>query len=267
MAKRGKKEDGDMRNGLSVLAAKGALQRTFDADVIQSIRYMATDLTLNTELPPRVAIIAALRGEGVTFTAVAMGLTLASDTSANICVVELNWWAPGMISLLDPKVIAAEHNRMRRGRQDRVKKEPPPVSTALADYPGVANVLAGEVSLDDAIIHTDMPNFDLLPAGELSIAKRPSAARSSALRKLLDQLSERYDYLFLDIPAIRTTSDAIALVTLANACIVVVQHGATSTASVQNAMDEVKVMTMLGVVLNKVSINMPDWIRSLVPQE
>jgi Mrp family chromosome partitioning ATPase len=261
MAKRSKKEV-DLGNVLSLRAANGALQRTFDADVIQSIRYMSTELTLNRDLPPRVALIASLRGEGVTHTAVALGLTLASDTGANVCVIELNWWSPGMLRLLDPKAITAEPSK-----KGRSKSQPPQALPAPADYRGLSNVLAGEISLSDAIIHSDLPNFDLLPAGELLIAKRPSTARSTALRQVLDQMSERYDHLLLDIPAVRTTSDSIALASLANACIVVAHQGATSTASVQKALDDVKSLTMLGVVLNKVSISMPNWIRSLVPQE
>jgi Mrp family chromosome partitioning ATPase len=261
MAKRSKK-DTDLANVLSVRAANGALQRTFDADVIQSIRYMSTELTLNIKLPPRVAIIAALRGEGVTHTAVTLGLTLANDTGANICVVELNWWSPGMITLLDPRAIAAEANK--KGRSKKAEIAP---NSSSVDYPGLSKVITGEISLDDAIIHSDLPNFDLIPAGELPIAKRPSTARHQSLRKILDQLSERYDHLFLDIPAVRTTSDSIALASLANACIVVAHQGATSTSSVQKALDDVKSMTMLGVVLNKVSISMPNWIRSVVPQD
>jgi Mrp family chromosome partitioning ATPase len=261
MSKRSKK-DTDNSNVLSVRAAKGVLQRTFDADVIQSIRYMSTELTLNRNLPPRVAIIAALRGEGVTHTALALGLTLANDTGSRVCVVELNWWAPGMLRLLDPTAITAEISK--KGRK---KNEPPLADTTLTDYPGLSKVLAGEASLDEVIIHSDLPNFDLLPAGEVPISKRPSIARSPSLRQIVDLLSARYDHLFLDIPAVRTTSDSIALASLADACIVVAHQGATSTSSVQKALDDVKSMTMLGVVLNKVSVSMPNWIRSVVPQE
>jgi len=261
MAKR-RNEDLDLSNVLSVQAANGALQRTFHADVIQSIRYMSTELTLNRDLPPRVALVAALRGEGVTHTAVAFGLTLASDTGARVCVVELNWWSPGMIALLDPKATPDE-----AGKKGRKERAPLPSPTALANYPGISKVLAGESSLDKAIIHSSLSNFDLIPAGDLSIIKRPSTARSSSVKQILNELSARYDHLLLDIPAIRTTSDSIALASLADACIVVAHQGVTSTASVQKALDDVKSLTMLGVVLNKVSVSMPDWIRALVPQE
>jgi Mrp family chromosome partitioning ATPase len=258
-----RKQDINYDNVLSVRAANGALQRTFDADVVQSMRYMATELTLNSKLPPRVAIIAALHGEGVTHTAVALGLTLANDTGTKVCVIELNWWSPGMITLLDPKMLMASAG----GKRSRKKKELSSPQTNGMRYPGLAKALSGEVSIDDAIIHSDMPNFDLIPAGDVPIARRPAIARNIALRHMLDQLSTRYDHLLLDIPAVRATSDSIVLASLSNACIVVAQQGVTSTTSVQKALDDVKSLTMLGVVLNKVSVSMPYWIRALVPQE
>jgi len=47
----------------------------------------------------------------------------------------------------------------------------------------------------------------------------------------------------------------------------VVRHGVTSTSSVQLALDTVKHLPMLGVILNQVSIKTPRWIRALIPQE
>lgn len=262
MAKPNKKEkDLDVDRMLVLSAANGVLQRTFDTDVVQSFRYMSTELKLNRDLPRRVAIISALRGEGVTHTSVALGATLAYDTGARVCVVELNWWAPGLINLLDPAAIAEAAKKKQR------KKNAPATPSVLADHPGLAKVLSGEARLEDALLHTNIPGFDMIPAGALSVAKRPPTARSTALRQFLDQLSEAYEHLILDIPAVRTTSDAIALAALSNACIVVSRQGATSTANVQQALDDVKSLTMLGVVLNKVSIQTPRWLLSLIPQE
>jgi Mrp family chromosome partitioning ATPase len=232
---------------------------------------MSTELKLNRNLPRRVAVIAALRGEGVTHTAVVLGATLAHDTGARVCIVELNWWAPGLIALLEPGAIT-ESSPAKQKKQKKQKKQNEvsssvPRESVLPGHSGLAKVLSGEVSLDKALIHTDMPNFDLLPAGDVPLAKRPPLARSSGLIEFLDQLSMNYDHLFLDIPAVRTTSDAIALASLSDACIVVSRQGATSIASVQQALDDVKNLTMLGVVLNKVSTYTPRWILSLIPQE
>jgi Mrp family chromosome partitioning ATPase len=268
MAKRREKTPEIDRDGLILLsAADGALQRVFDAEVVQRIRYMSTELTLNRNLPRRVALIAALRGEGVTYTAVALGAILANDTGARVCVVELNWWAPGLIALLDPAVNTVVPDPKAKKRGKGKQEAAPPVSTALAGRPGLGQVLMGNVPLEEAILHSNMPNFDLIPAGEVPIARRPALARNLQLRALLDQLSATYDHLILDIPAVRTTSDAIPLAALSNACIVVAHQGATSIGSVQQALDDVKSLSMLGVVLNKVDIKTPYWLLNLVPQE
>lgn len=264
MTKRSKKTQNiDTRDTLSISAANGVLKRTFDADVLQSFRYMSTELKLNRNLPKRVGVIAALRGEGVTHTAVILGATLAHDTNVKVCVVELNWWSPGLIALLDPANSTAVASDKKKKKADAVAPHEP----ALQDHPGLAKVLTGEVPLDKAIIYTDIPHFHLLPAGTTPMASRPPLARSSELRVFLDHLAESYDHLILDIPAVRTTSDAIALASLSDACIVVAQQGATSVASVQQALDDVKSLSMLGVVLNKVSVKTPKWLLSLIPQE
>ncbi len=255
-------QDPDADYSIVLRAADGVLQRVFDADVVQSIRYMSTELTLNRNIPRRVAVIASLRGEGVTHTAVVLGAILANDTGARVCVVELNWWAPGLISLLDPGAIAESARKKRRKKSD-----PPPPEPALPNRPGLAQVLAGEVGLEEAILHSDMPNFDMIPAGAMPASRRPSTARNIKLPAFLDQLAAEYDHLILDVPAVRMTSDAIVLASLSDACIVVARQGVTSTTSVQQTLDDVKSLKMLGVVLNKVAINTPTWIRSLVPQE
>ncbi len=263
MAKRRKNEpEVDLSQALTVSAMDGSLQHTFAPDVVQSFRYMATHLTLNNELPARIALIAALRGEGVTHTALALGATIASDTGRRVCVVELNWWTPGLLNLLDPRRAQSTPSKKKKKAA-----EAEPIEPILPDHPRIEHVLFGTASIDSSIIHTNIPTLDLIPAGDIPVSQRPATARCPSLRDVLAQLTEQYDHLLLDVPAIRTTSDAIVLAALSSACIVVTHQGATSITPVQQALDDVKSLTMLGVVLNKVTIHTPNWIRSLVPQD
>jgi Mrp family chromosome partitioning ATPase len=64
-----------------------------------------------------------------------------------------------------------------------------------------------------------------------------------------------------------SSSDAVALASLGSACCVVVQQGVTPINSVRLALDEIKHLPMLGVVLNQVRINTPNWVRNFLPQE
>jgi Mrp family chromosome partitioning ATPase len=259
MFKLRKKVGADESGGapLAISAADNALQHVFDASIVNSFRHMATELAYTNTLPRRLAVIAALRGEGVTYTALALGATLASDMATRVCVIELNWWAPGLLAQLDP-ARAAVGRRSRRAT---------PAATPAAARPGLAQVLSGAATLDQAMVVTDQPNLSLLPAGELPVAQRPSTARSGRLRELIDSLSERYDHLLFDVPAILSTSDSIALASFSEACLLVIRHGITSGASAGQALDDVRHLTILGAVLNQSSVKTPRWIRALIPQE
>ena len=73
---------------------------TFPGDVVRSYRHMLSRQTREAPLPSGTALVSALRGEGVTYTSLALGTILAADQAATVCVVELNWWWPGMMTHL-----------------------------------------------------------------------------------------------------------------------------------------------------------------------
>jgi len=80
-------------------------------------------------------------------------------------------------------------------------------------------------------------------------------------------LSAQFDYLVLDIPAIKLTSDAIPLAAHGSAACLVVRQGVTPIADAQRALDDVQQLNMLGVVMNRVRVQTPRVILGLIPQE
>lgn len=248
---------------LTLSAANGSLQRVFGPEVVTSFRQMTTGLSYGGKLPPRIAVVAALQSEGVTYNALSMGLLLASDTAARVCVVDLNWWRPGLIAALDPALTGPRP----KGWRKPAPPTPSEAALALAARPGSAQLAAGEAALDDVLLPTELPNLNLIPAGECQLSRRPALARSPALRTAVDELGTRFDHLIFDLPALLSTSDAVPLASLSDAACVVVRHGVTTTATVQLALDSVRHLEILGVILNQVSIRTPRWIRALVPQE
>ena len=62
--------------------------------------------------------------------------------------------------------------------------------------------LTGQVSIDETIIRTDTINLDLLPSSielvgaEIELVQMPS--REFRLKMLIDQVKDRYDYVFID---------------------------------------------------------------------
>ncbi|MGB9738478.1 CpsD/CapB family tyrosine-protein kinase [Chloroflexus sp.] len=243
---------------LTIETANGALRRSFSGEQIGQLRRMITDLLVDQRLPTRIGFTAALRGEGVSFITLASAVTLAHDTGKHICAVELNWLAPGMLHNLNPPPPVSGKRRRR---------EPAPPPPPVPDLPGIAEILRGQATIDEALLATNHTGLWLLPAGVVTLEQRPLLARSSELRTLLDRLGERFDHILLDLPAILQTSDTLALAALADAYALVVRHGVTPITEIRQALSDIEHVPVLGVILNQARIATPRWIHRLIPQE
>ncbi len=74
--------------------------------------------------------------------------------------------------------------------------------------PGLADVLAGKTTLEEATRTTDTPGLALLPCG--SIPSNPAELlASSKLAEVLLEASKRYDVVVVDTPPILTVTDAL----------------------------------------------------------
>lgn len=228
---------------LTLQAEDGTTLLTFPPEVIESLRRTLSRLISKKTLPARLALVAALRQEGVSYLSRALATTMANDLGASVCVVELNWWWPD-------ETLQAPVEAGRNGRPG-----------------GLAEVLTEDLKLESAIMHTNRANLDILPAGRMPVANRPIMARSTLLKEILYQLSEQYEYLILDIPAIAATNDAIPLASLGDACCMVIHQGVTPVEKVRSALDEIDHLTVLGVILNKVKIATPSFLIHLIPQD
>ncbi len=232
MRRRSKKNQEEQFPSLILSTEDGTHLLTFPADVVDPLRHLVARVTKNAVFPKRFALIAALRQEGVTYLSRALAVTLANDIEANICAVELNWWWPS----------------------------PSP------NNGGLASVIAGEASLDEVIIQTSLPNLTLLPAGTMPMENRAAVARSSMLQDIIEQLSEKYDHILLDIPAVLASSDSIPLASLGTAACLVVRQGVTSVEDVRSALDDVDHLSVAGVVMNQVNLKTPSFLLRLIPQ-
>jgi Mrp family chromosome partitioning ATPase len=204
--------------------------------VTESMRHLITRLTRENDFPARLGLISAIKGEGVTFTALALAAVLAYDTRARVCVVDLNWRSESSLPLLDE------------------------------GSPGLAGVIAGEVVLNEALSPTGIPSLFLLPAGKIERSILPGIARGSALREILSELDSRFDHLILDLPAILSTSDSVPLASLAHSCCLVIRQGVTSIEDVRLGLDEIAHLKMNGVIMNKVNAATPGFLLKLISQ-
>lgn len=232
----------------------------FPEETVASMRRMLTSLMYQATMPKSIANVAALREEGVTYITLAMAATLANDVRARVCAVELNWWHPGMHLYLAGQAPVA-------GAAGKKKGKAAAESTAPAPDEGLGAVLRGTTSLAQALVGTSLDNLSLLPAGHVPAEARSSLVRSDKLKATIETLAEQFDYLIFDIPAVSSTSDTVALTSLASAVAVVVRQGVTPVNTVKAALDEVKHVPVLGVIMNQVKVYTPRWILNLLPQE
>jgi len=243
---------------LTLETADGNLRRSFAGEQIAQIRRMLTDLIVEQRLPGRIGFTAALRGEGVSYITLATAVTLAHDTGKRVCVVELNWLVPGMLSVLNPPPAQPKGSRRR---------EPPPAPRPIPALPGVAEVLRGQATLAEALLATNYDGLCLLPAGSAPANQRPLLARGNELRTLVETLDKQFDHVLFDLPTVIETGDTLALAALAQACALVVRQGVTPVTEVQRALNDIKHVPVLGVILNQAQIATPRWILRLIPQE
>src|SRR5215207_176164 len=176
------------KSALTLRTAAGAPLYTFPGPVINSMRHLETTLMYKGALPARMAMVAALHQEGVTYTTLALATTLAYDLAVRICVVELNWWSPGVRTEPPPQGETSEvkPHKLFRAKKPKVgsptaNNESENTAIRVRDTTGLAAVLMGNATLDEALIQTALPNLMLLPAGNLQQSQRPAMARHDTL--------------------------------------------------------------------------------------
>jgi len=101
---------------------------------------------------------------------------------------------------------------------------------------GLADLLAGGVSLDNAVRATSVPGVSILGAGTLP--KNPSQLLGSdRMRTVLDKLRQNYSYVLIDTPAAAGVSDASLLGAMADGILMVVRLGSTPRQFVQQTIN------------------------------
>ena len=107
---------------LILTSVTGQPLRSFPGEVIENLRSLVTRIGKKGEFPARLSLVAALRGEGVTYTTQALAAILANDLSAKVCLIDLNWWWTSSTPLVasdSPGVAAVLKGCSKPGRYHR----------------------------------------------------------------------------------------------------------------------------------------------------
>jgi capsular exopolysaccharide synthesis family protein len=168
-----------------------------------------------------ILVTSPARGDGKTLTAGNLGLTMAQDYQRRICVVDANLRRPHIHRLF-----------------------------GLPDGPGLAEVLAGQASLEEALVTLEDQDITLLPAGHAP-ARPAELLGTTAMRRTLDALRSQFDRVVIDAPATAPLADVGILTPLVDSVLLVVRAGITSKPAIHDAVASLDGSKLLGIVLNE----------------
>lgn len=115
---------------------------------------------------------------------------------------------------LNDKVLIIDSD-LRRPRQHKIFN--------LDRLPGLADVLTGDATIEQAIRTTSIPNLWAMPSGKTSTGAT-GLLDTARLRDILDYLKGQFDWVFLDAPPVVGISDASVLASKVDAVLLVIQH-------------------------------------------
>jgi succinoglycan biosynthesis transport protein ExoP len=119
--------------------------------------------------------------------------------------------------------------------------------------PGLSEVLRGTAELSDVIDIDPVTNVCVIPAG--SIVPNPAdLLMSRRMHNLIAQLRNQFDYVVIDASPLLPVVDALALASMADKILVIVEWSRTSRANISEAFKVLRpeAARIAGIVLNKV---------------
>jgi capsular exopolysaccharide synthesis family protein len=204
----------------------------------EAFRALRTALLLSQpDRPPQVILVtSALPREGKTTAAANLAVTLAQLGDKTV-LVDADLRKPGVGRLLN---------------------------LGTAKYAGLSSYLAGVSSLDLVTVpHPQIPNLAAIPTGPLP----PNPADLLSSHKLSEGIAElrnNYKFVVIDSPPIMAATDAVILSVQTDGVLLVVRSGETPKEAFTRTRDLLTSVKchLLGVVLNAVDANAPDYYYS-----
>lgn len=125
-----------------------------------------------------------------------------------------------------------------------------------SEIKGTSHYLAGNAELDEVLAHTKYKNGDLMPNSE-NIINPSMLLETEVFGKLLDDMAEKYRYVFVDAPPLGMVSDAERIGNLCDGAILCVRSGSTPKGVVKESARQLERAgcPLLGIVLNRVNEN------------
>ena len=127
---------------------------------------------------------------------------------------------------------------------------------------GLTNYLLRQMKLDEVVQTTPQPGLDFLPSGKLP-SSSVGILNSVQMKEFVEEVKNRYDFVFFDSPPIMGVSDASILVNEVEMAVLVVQYRKYPQQMTLRAKQMVEKIggpgRLLGVVLNNINISQDSY--------
>lgn len=196
------------------------------SEIAEQFRAIRSKLTQREELGSlrTIGITSPASGEGKSVMAANLALTMAQELQRSVVLIDGDLRTPAVHSLF-----------------------------ATDRGPGITEVLNGEATLDEALVHLPEFRLTLLPAGRA--ADYPTELLgSTSMRRLLDSLGSRFDRIVLDLPSALPLADVGTLAPHLDGVLMVVRAGVTQRPTLDQALGIFEEQKVLGVVLNEAHV-------------
>jgi MinD-like ATPase involved in chromosome partitioning or flagellar assembly len=168
---------------------------------------------------------------GVTTAVVGIGSTLGEDYSLKVALVDANFQSPAL-------------GNLARG------------------WPGFADVIAGRVALEGAMLRTDHGRLSVLPAGRPGEGRPPLPDREG-VERCLTGLRRRYDWVLFDTAPAADAAETTLLAAQVDSVALVVQAARSRDDEIAAAIDMIKGTSanFSGIIFNRVPARRSRWLR------
>lgn len=173
-----------------------------------------------------IAVTSSIASEGKSTTCFNTAITFA-ETGAKVLVIDCDMRRPNVAKLLNVK-------------GDK----------------GLSNILVGESTVDQVLIHSEYSGLDVITAG--NIPPNPTELLTSDnVSATIEALKEKYDYIFLDTPPVTIVTDAILLSKVCDGFIVVVRQTRAEKKMLTDAVSKLRFVDakIIGFVFNGVVVS------------
>ena len=190
---------------------------------MEAVRNLRTSILMQDSNNPAqiIMVSSSVPGEGKT----SLSLSLAYNLSG-----------------LGKRVLLVEGDIRRRTLNEYVDKS--------QDTRGILDVVTGEATLEEALVHAPVIGIDIL-VGQHSSMNTADLFSSTAFKSLLEKLKEDYDHVVIDTPPVLVVPDARIIASMADKLLYVVKWDSTTR---EQVMSGVKLFETFGQTISGFAI-------------